>query len=210
MRSACGCCGTYRIHTGANGIHAALRDPRARSGGIIDLMPDGWQAETKIARGAMFARILVAIDDVSQVRGVVDMVKDVADPGQSQVRVLHLRLREVSGFRWYSRETSKDASLIADAATFELRMAGLAAGGGVRYAAVDRVAEAIVAEAKAFDADLIVLGRPARGELLTRLLGSVTLRVIRRSNCPVLVAQPWRGGTKKAMSPGASTHESQA
>jgi nucleotide-binding universal stress UspA family protein len=158
----------------------------------------------------MFARILVAVDDVSQIQGVLDLVKDVADPEKTQVRALHLRLRELSGLRWYSRETSKDASFVADAATFELRMAGLAAGGGVRYAAVDRVAEAIVAEAKAFDADLIVLGRPARGELLTRLLGSVTLRVIRRSNCPVLVAQRRRGGAKKAVFPDASTHENQA
>jgi nucleotide-binding universal stress UspA family protein len=158
----------------------------------------------------MFARILVAVDDVSQIQGVLDLVKDVAVPGKTQVRALHLRLRELSGFRWYSRETPKDASFVADAATFELRMAGLAAGGGVRYAAVDRVAEAIVAEANAFHADLIVLGRPARGELLTRLLGSVTLRVIRRANCPVLVAQHRRGGAKRAMSPDASTHESQA
>jgi nucleotide-binding universal stress UspA family protein len=182
---------------------------RARSGGIIDVMPDGWQSGTKAARGAMFGRILAAIDDVSQIQDVLDLVKDVADPGQSQVRALHLRLREVSGFRWYSRETSKDASFVADAATFELRMAGLAAGGGVRYAAVDRVAEAIVAEAKAFGADLIVLGHPSRGELLTRLFGSVTLRVVRRSSCPVLVAQP-RRGAKRAMSPDASPHESQA
>jgi nucleotide-binding universal stress UspA family protein len=156
----------------------------------------------------MFARILVAVDDVSQIQGVLDLVKDVAVPEKTQVRALHLRLRELSGYRWYSRETPKDASFVADATTFELRMAGLAAGGGVRYAAVDRVAEAIVAEAKAFDADLIVLGHPSRGELLTRLLGSVTLRVVRRSSCPVLVAQP-RRGAKKAISPGASTHESQ-
>jgi nucleotide-binding universal stress UspA family protein len=84
-------------------------------------------------------------------------------------------------------------------------MAGLAAGGSVRYAAVDRVAEAILAEAKAFDADLIVLGPPTRGELLTRLFGSVTLRVIRRSDCPVLVARH-RRDVKKAVSPDASAH----
>jgi nucleotide-binding universal stress UspA family protein len=151
----------------------------------------------------MFARILVAIDDFSQCQAVLDLVKDVADKGVTEVRALHLRVREVSGFRWYSRETKKEASFVADAATFELRMAGLAAGAGVRYVAVDRVAEAILAEAKAFDADLIVLGRPRRGELLTRLFGSVTLRVIRRSSCPVLVAQH-RRGAKKAVSSDAS------
>jgi nucleotide-binding universal stress UspA family protein len=147
----------------------------------------------------MFARILVAIDDVSQIQDALDLVKDVAVAGKSQVRALHLRLREVSGFHWYSRETPSEASFVAEAATFELRMAGLAAGGGIRCEPVDRVAEAILAEAKAFDADLIVLGRPARGELLTRLLGSVTLRVIRRSSCPVLVAQHRNGRAGKAM-----------
>jgi nucleotide-binding universal stress UspA family protein len=151
----------------------------------------------------MFARILVAIDDVSQSQGVIDLVKDVAAEGVSEVRALHLRVREVSGFGWYSRETKKDASFVAEAVTFELRMAGLAAGGAVRHVAVDRVAEAILAEAKAFDADLIILGRPTRGELLTRLFGSVTLRVIRRASCPVLVAKR-RRGTKKALSSDAS------
>jgi nucleotide-binding universal stress UspA family protein len=151
----------------------------------------------------MFARILVAIDDFSQSQAVLDLVKDAATEGVSEVRALHLRVREVSGFGWYSRETRKDASFVAEAATFELRMAGLAAGGSVRYVAVDRVAEAILAEAKAFGAELIVLGRPRRGELLTRLFGSVTLRVIRGSGCPVLVAQRKRGA-KKAISSDAS------
>jgi nucleotide-binding universal stress UspA family protein len=151
----------------------------------------------------MFARILVAIDDFSQSRAVIDLVKDVAAEGVSEVRALHLRVREVSGFGWYSRESKKDASFVAEAVTFELRMAGLAAGGGVRHVAVDRVAQAILAEAKAFDADLIVLGRPTRGELLTRLFGSVTLRVSRRANCPVLIAQRGRDA-KKAVSSDAS------
>jgi nucleotide-binding universal stress UspA family protein len=154
----------------------------------------------------MFARILVAIDDFSQSQAVIDLVKDVAVEGVSEVRALHLRVREVSGFGWYSRETKKDASFVADAATFELRMAGLAAGGEVRYVAVDRVAEAILAEAKAFGADLIVLGRPTRGELLTRLFGSVTLRVMRRAGCPVLIAHRRRRAAK-AVSTDASAQE---
>jgi nucleotide-binding universal stress UspA family protein len=151
----------------------------------------------------MFARILVAVDDFSQSQAVIDLVKDVAAEGVSQVRVLHLRVREVSGFGWYSRETKKDASFVADAATFELRMAGLAAGGGVRYVAVDRVAQAILAEAKEFRADLIVLGRPTRGELLTRLFGSVSLKVSRRADCPVLIARR-RRGVEKGVSSDAS------
>jgi nucleotide-binding universal stress UspA family protein len=136
----------------------------------------------------MFARVLVTIDDMNQCQAVLDLVKDVAAEGVTEVRALHLRLREVSGFNWRPRETRDQASYAAEAATFELRMAGLSAGGVVRYAAVDRVAQAILREAKAFDAQLIVLGSPRRGELLARMFGSVTLRVIQRSACPVIVA----------------------
>src|SRR5215472_6050318 len=136
----------------------------------------------------MFARILVAIDDFGQCQEVLDLVKGVATEGVTEVRALHPREREVSGYNWYSRETRDQAAFVADAATFELRMAGLAAGGSVRYAAVDRIAQAILAEAKAFDAQLIVLGRPRRSEVLARLFGSVTHRVIQRSRCPVIVA----------------------
>jgi nucleotide-binding universal stress UspA family protein len=136
----------------------------------------------------MFARILVAVQDLGQGQAAVELARTVATGGVSQVRALHLRTGEVAGYSWHARESQSEASFIAEAATFELRMSGLAAGGGVRFAAVDRVAEAILAEAKSFDADLIVLGRAKRGELLTRLFGSVTLRVVRRSSCPVLVA----------------------
>ena len=152
----------------------------------------------------MFERILVAINDFGQHPVALELVKNVATDATTQVRVLHLRLREVSGFSWYARETGSEAAFVADAAVFDLRMAGLAAGGDVRYAAVDRVAEAILAEAKAFDADLIVLGSPSRGELLTRLFGSVTLRVIRRSKCPVIVAPRRPGGPDQAIVSPAS------
>ncbi len=158
----------------------------------------------------MFGRVLVAVDDLSQGQAALDLVKDVATEGVTEVRALHLRLREISSFSWYSRETRDQASFVAEAAIFELRMAGLAAGGSVRYAAVDRVAQAILAEARAFNADLIVLGSPSRGELLTRLFGSVTLRVVRRSNCPVLVAAGQHHGASQASTPDASARRNRS
>ena len=136
----------------------------------------------------MFARILVAIDDFSKSDTVLDLVKDVAAEGVTEVRALHLRVQELSGYKWYSPETREQASYVAEAATFELRMSGLAVGGTVRFVPVDRVAQAILREAEAFDAELIVLGSPRRGEVLARLFGSVTHRVIQRSSCPVIVA----------------------
>ena len=135
----------------------------------------------------MFARILLAIGDFNQCQPCSTWRRTCRrgsdrGPGAASAGP------ELSGYRWYSRETREEASFVAEAATFELRMAGLAVGGAVRYAAVDRVAQAILAEAKDFDAQLIVLGRPRRGEVLARLFGSVTQRVIQRSRCPVIVA----------------------
>jgi len=152
----------------------------------------------------MFARILVTIDDFDQSQAVLGLVKEVATEGVTEVRALHLRLREVSGYQWYSRETRDQASFVAEAVTFELRMAGLAAGGSVRYAAVDRVAQAILAEASAFDAQLVVLGSPRRGEVLARVFGSVTHRVIQRSRCPVLVASRRAARSRSPAAPASA------
>jgi nucleotide-binding universal stress UspA family protein len=151
----------------------------------------------------MFARILVAIDHFEQSDTLLDLVREVAAEGVTEVRALHLRVSELSGYKWYSPETGDQAAFVAEAATFELRMAGLAVGGVVRFAAVDRVAQAILREAKAFDAQLIVLGSPRRGEVLARLFGSVTHRVIQRSRCPVIVAP--RGAASRPPLAPAST-----
>jgi nucleotide-binding universal stress UspA family protein len=78
--------------------------------------------------------------------------------------------------------------MVAEAAAFDLRMAGIGAGSNVRYAFVDKAAEAIVDEAVRWPADLIILGSPRRRELAARLFGSVTQRVLQRSVCPVLVS----------------------
>ena len=152
----------------------------------------------------MFNRILVAVDTPEESQAALDLVRQVATEGLTKVQVLHLRERELSGSAWYSREGRDEASYAAESAVFELRMSGLAAGGNIRNAIVDRVAEAILREAEAFEADLIVLGRPRRGELATRLLGSVTMRVLRRSGCPVIVA-PRRARRKQAVTSAAAS-----
>jgi nucleotide-binding universal stress UspA family protein len=151
----------------------------------------------------MFARILLAIDDVNDCQAALDLVTNVAAEG-AEVRALHLRVRELSGYKWYSPESRDQASLVAEAATFELLMAGLAAGGTVRHVPIDRVAQAILAEAKAFDAQLIVLGSPRRSEVLARLFGSVTHRVIQRSRCPVIVAPRRPTASPKRVAPASA------
>lgn len=152
----------------------------------------------------MFARILVTVEDFTHSPAVLDLVKSVATEGVSEVRALHLRTRELSGSTWYARESSSEASFVTDATVFELRMEGLAAGGGVRAAVVDRIAEAILAEAESFRADLIVLGPPRRREFTARLFGSVTHRVLQRATCPVIVAPRQPKGRPQPVGSGAS------
>jgi nucleotide-binding universal stress UspA family protein len=154
----------------------------------------------------MFSKILVAINQPDQGQAALDLVRQLATEGITEVRILHLRERELSGYRWYAREKRDQASFVTESAIFELRMEGFAAGGAVRYAIVDRVAEGILNEARLFEADLIVLGGPRRGEFLARLFGSVTERVLRRSGCPVVVA-PRRGKGRKQPAAASSAPE---
>jgi len=69
-------------------------------------------------------------------------------------------------------------------------MAGVATSGQVRHALIGKAAEEITAEDTEWGADLIILGPPRRGELASRLRGSVTLKVLQHAACPVLVAAP--------------------
>jgi nucleotide-binding universal stress UspA family protein len=142
-------------------------------------------AETRMQPA--FTRVLVCVQDASQVEQAVELARRASVPGTTEARVLHLNLRENIGGRRFRLETKSAASYVAEAAVFELRMTDLGASAEVRAALVDRAADAIVAEATEWEADLIVLGTPRRGEFMTRLFGSVTLRVLQRAPCPVLV-----------------------
>jgi nucleotide-binding universal stress UspA family protein len=132
-------------------------------------------------------RVLVSVEDLSQVRQAVELA---LGTGASQARVLHLSLREIAGGRRFSLETEAEAARIVEATVLELRMAGIETSGVIRYTMVGKEADAIVAEAAEWGAEEILLGSKRRGQLATRLLGSVTLRVLQHAPCPVLVAAP--------------------
>src|SRR5262245_32431732 len=143
--------------------------------------------ETHTTSQPTYQRVLIAVADSSQVGPMVELARRV---GVGEARVLHLNLRESYGGRRFPLETDAAASYAAEAAVFELRMAGMAASGQVRHALIGKAAEAITAEAAEWGADLIILGPSSRGELASRLRGSVTLKVLQNAPCPVLVAAP--------------------
>jgi nucleotide-binding universal stress UspA family protein len=141
--------------------------------------------DTQPTTRPIYQRVLIAVADASQVGPVVELAHRA---GVREARVLHLNLRESYGGRRFPLETDAAASYAAEAAVFELRMAGMAASGQVRHAIIGKAAEAITAAATEWGADLIILGPSRRGEFAARLRGSVTLQVLQHAPCPVLVA----------------------
>jgi len=133
----------------------------------------------------VFKRVLIPVADPSKAGNAVGLARRA---GAAEARVLHLNLHENIGGRRFALENESSASYVVEATVFELQMAGIGASGKIAHALLDRAAEAIIAEAVEWGADLIVLGHSRRGELATRLGGSVTLRVLAHAPCPVLVA----------------------
>ena len=143
--------------------------------------------DTQTTTPPAWQRALIAVADADQVGPVVELARRA---GVGEARVLHLNLRESYGGRRFPLETDAAASYAAEAAIFELRMAGMGASGQVRHAMIGKAGEAITAEAAEWGADLIILGPSRRGALASRLRGSVTLKVLQHASCPVLVASP--------------------
>jgi len=143
--------------------------------------------DTQTTTQPAYPRALIAVADANQIGPMVELARR---SGVGEARVLHLNLRESYGGRRFPLETDATASYAAEATVFELRMAGMAAFGQVGHALIGQAAEAITAEATEWGADLIILGPPRRGQLASRLRGSVTLNVIKHAPCPVLVAAP--------------------
>ena len=144
-------------------------------------------SDTQTTTPTLYQRVLIAVADASQVGPVVELARRA---GVREARVLHLNLRESYGGRRFPLEADAAASYAAEAAVFELRMAGMATSGQVRHALIGKAAEEITAEAAEWGADLIILGPSSSGELASRLRGSVTLKVLQHAACPVLVAAP--------------------
>ena len=149
---------------------------------VDDIAP---ASDTDTSSQTAFKRVLVPVEDASQMEQVVELVRQA---GVSEARVLHLNLHESIRGRRYPLETESSAAGLVEAAILELRVAGISATGQLGDALIDRAGQAIVTEATQWAADLIVLGVPRRSGLAARLFGSAALYVQRHAPCPVLVA----------------------
>jgi len=118
----------------------------------------------------------------------------------TEVQVLHLRERELSGPIWYARESGGEAGYLIEAAVFELRMAGIAAverrGGTAdgQIAATRSAGRTIAKVARRRQVRYVVMDDSAPSGLRRVTEGSVTATVRRRLGA---------GATLELVGPGA-------
>jgi nucleotide-binding universal stress UspA family protein len=135
----------------------------------------------------MWDRLLLALDQFESGQSALRLTAGMAQPGHSEVRVLHIRALS-KWARVPPLETPPQAESLVNEAVFSLRLAGVGAEGHSCSVFEDQVAQRIVDESLIWLCDAIVLGtRRLRG--LDRLSGrGVRERVLRLSPLPVIAA----------------------
>lgn len=138
----------------------------------------------------MFERILLAVDTSSHSGVAVAAARAAALAAGGEVRVLHIRDIEVFGRgATVASDAEGEAQQFADGIVADLTADGITATGIVHSAFAGRVAVAILEEAAAWDATLIVMGSKGLTDLEGILVGSTAHKVLHLSKLPVLVAR---------------------
>jgi nucleotide-binding universal stress UspA family protein len=140
--------------------------------------------------GAMYEKLLVAVDHSKATEDVLSAARDLASLSGGEVWVLHLREREVmprAGL--FDTESVDEAKAQVDAAVDELTKAGITAHGIVRNTIYGYAAREIVDDAKKLDVSVIIMGSRGRGDLAGLVLGSTAHKVIHLADRPVLVVR---------------------
>jgi nucleotide-binding universal stress UspA family protein len=139
----------------------------------------------------MYDKILAAIDQSPVAEQVLAAARELAQLSGGEVRVLHLREREIMGGRGgvLDYETGDEARTTADRAVAALAQAGIKAGGEARNTPFGHAAREIVGEARDFGAAVIVMGSRGHGDLAGLVLGSTAHKVIHLTDRPVLVVR---------------------
>jgi nucleotide-binding universal stress UspA family protein len=147
----------------------------------------------------MFKLILVSTDGTTQSNHAVKTAATLATDLGATLIVFHasrsyqsLYYPDAAGLVWppekqYMKEASAGADKLLTRATALAKKLGAKATTAHSYS--DSPAEAIIAAAKKFKADLIVMASHGRKGLDKLLLGSETQRVLARTTLPVLVVR---------------------
>jgi nucleotide-binding universal stress UspA family protein len=137
----------------------------------------------------MFDRIVVAVDGSPQSSKTIPVALDLAKKYSSSVSIVHVRE--------HTRYEGSDVDMgppipaqeLVDEVVRAFHDAGVEAQGELRRVSAGDTPEQIVAVAKEFEADLIVMGTRGMTEWRSLLLGGVANKVVHHAHCPVLLVR---------------------
>lgn len=144
----------------------------------------------------MYKRILVGFDDSEVAQLALAEALKLAKEGGATLRIVHavdvmlLSTGEVyMDLEAYRRERVQAGQDILERAAAQASETGVAAESTLVEVEGTQFSNAIIAEARRWSAELIVLGTHGRGALAHLLMGSVAERVVRHSPVPVLLVK---------------------
>ena len=144
----------------------------------------------------MYKRILVGFDDSEVAGRALAEALELAKESGATVRVVHavdvmlLSTGEVyMDLEAYRRERVAAGQEVLERAAAQAREVGVPVETALIEVEGTQFSNALIAEARRWDAELIVLGTHGRGALAHLLMGSVAERVIRHSPMPVLLVK---------------------
>lgn len=133
--------------------------------------------------------MLLAVEAVPESQALIAQTARLARRSRADVLVLSVRERDyVRGFAWDIHQPGEIASTISDA-LYELQRCGVPARGVIRSARSGRVADEIVYAAHKYHVSQIVMGGSRRSWLGRLFFGSVSRRVLRLADLPVVIVR---------------------
>jgi len=157
----------------------------AEAAAFLAEVPDEGRAAWQ---GGSGYRLLLPYTNSEPAERALNAAVDLSCLFSAEIWVLHVREWDelVRGGRSYL-ETRQEAVALVGGAVEQLREHGLTARAVVKDSARGSVPQQIAVKAQELRADAIVVGARQRSLLSAALFGSVSLGVMRRANCPVIV-----------------------
>jgi nucleotide-binding universal stress UspA family protein len=140
------------------------------------------------ARG--FKKIFLASDGSEQSEAALLVAMKLAHASEARVRVAHVWNLEVHHRHGHwDVEVRSEAQRLVDKAVVQLQAAGVLADREILRADDDHVAEAIVAAAKNFGADLVVVGSQGVSDWQAMIRHTVSHQLLCALDCPLLIVR---------------------
>jgi nucleotide-binding universal stress UspA family protein len=139
-------------------------------------------------QGGPIHRILLAIAGGEEVKGALDAATTIARATDAEVLVLHARYLITGLDNWPYVEPEDFARQEVLTIVKRLEKAGIRARTYMPLATAG-IAREIAAEARTWDADLVVIGSRRLSDLASLLLGGLDHEIVHLSASPVLVAE---------------------